>query len=62
MHDIFNQFAPRVYWSERFQNLLIFNPATLYMFATIEGHTRKKVCVNEKYFKKEYQLTYIGQL
>jgi hypothetical protein len=59
--DIFNR-PQLVFWSHNLGNVLIYTRPTFGMFATLEGSTRKKVCVSETNFEKEFNLEYIGEL
>lgn len=61
MKDVFN-LAVKVYYYPAADNLLIINPDNFFMFATVEGSSGKKLCINETEFIKEKNLIYIGEL
>lgn len=61
MKDLFEE-TIEVYWSEKMNNLMIINPPTLFMLATIQGSNNRKLCVNKEHAIKEYELIYIGEL
>lgn len=61
MTDIF-ELPQIVFWSNKFKNFMIYTPASLYMFGTLEGSNGMKLCVSEKVMNGEFELEYVGEL
>jgi hypothetical protein len=51
-----------VYYDPEFDNLLLLNPATLFMLPTMQGSNNRKLCVNIEHEIKKRNLTYVGDL
>lgn len=49
-----------IYYFPRMENIILINPATLFMFATVEGSSGRKLCVNKESYIKENDLIYVG--
>lgn len=61
MNDIFEN-PQEVYFSEKFNNLMIFTYETLFMLATVEGSNGRKILTSKEIAIEDYQLTYLGEL
>jgi hypothetical protein len=59
--DIFAE-PVEVYYDPEFDNLILINPPTLFMLATMQGSNDRKLCVNKEYEIKKRKLTLIGVL
>jgi len=60
VRDIFTN-SQLVFYSHRFDNLLIFTPDNLFMLATLEGSNGRKMLTSYDFALKEYQLELIGE-
>jgi len=59
--DIFTE-EIEVYYAPEFDNLLLINPATIFMLPTIEGSSGRKMCVNKEHEIKTKNMIYLGVL
>lgn len=59
--DIWDRSSEVYYWP-KYDNLIIINSVTLWMFATMEGPSKKKSCVIKDDAIAEHGLIYVGEL
>lgn len=59
MKDLFGPPIKVYYWPGA-DNLVLLNPPTLFMLATMEGSNGRKLCVVEEDAIKWYGLIYVG--
>ena len=61
MKDLFVE-PVEIYYDPEFNNLILINPATMFMLATMQGSNNRKLCINKDHEIEKRNLTFIGEL
>ncbi len=61
MNDVFVE-PIEVYYHPQFDNFILINSATIFMFATLEGSNGRKLCINKDWEINKRGLVLCGEL